>query len=114
MFVYNRFNKAVNLRSQAISIQAEDLSQRLDKLKADHDKLRSLLDYAMKKLDEEERRGILETIGVRDGCFDLNAYVDSLQMQLNEVESVNTIIRKARKPNVGLDANELMGGIDFG
>ena len=107
-------NKAASAHSQAVSGQAEDLSQRLDLLKADHDKLRALLDHAMKRLDENERRTILETIGVRDGYFDLNVYADSLQMRLDEAEAVNAIIRKTRAPSTGLDVNELMGGIDFG
>lgn len=107
-------NKAVSAHSQAVSDQAEDLSRRLGLLKADHDRLRVLLERAMKKFDEDERRTVLETIGVHDGYFDLNVYADSLQMKLNEAESINAIIRKTRMPSPGLDVNELMGGIDFG
>ena len=97
-----------------MSEQAEDLSQRLDALKADHEKLRVLLEQAMERFDENERRAILESIGVRDGYFNLNTYADSLQMQLDEAESVNAIIRKTRASSPALDVNDLMGGIDFG
>ena len=107
-------NRAALANSQAVSEQAEDLSQRLDALKADHDKLRTLLEQAMERFDEDERRAILESIGVQDGYFNLNTYADSLQMQIDEAESVNAIIRKTRAQSPGLDVNDLMGGIDFG
>ena len=107
-------NRAVSANSQAVSAHTEDLSQRLDSLKANHEKLLALLDRVMEKFDADERRAMLESIGVRDGYFDLNTYADSLKMQLDEAESVNAIIRKTRVPSPGLDIDELMGDIDFG
>lgn len=107
-------NSAVSASSNAISAQAEGLSQRLDSLKSDHDKLLVLLNRVMEKFDDNERRAMLETIGVRDGYFDLNVYANSLQMRLDEAEAINSIIRKTRVPSTGLEINELMGGIDFG
>lgn len=107
-------NRAVSAHSQALSVQAEDLSQRLECLETDHPKLLSLLERAMEKFDADERRAMLESIGVHDGYFDLNVYADSLKMRLDEAESVNALIRKTRIPSPGLDINDLIGGVDFG
>ena len=106
-------NNAVAAKSQAISLRTDFLAKDVEKLKADHAKLLILVTRAMDVFDESERKKMLASIGVCDGTFDLDTYVDSLTQRVNEVTSLNEVIQKNQRTNVNVVVEALMGGIDF-
>lgn len=106
-------NKAVSSVSQTIAAKVDDLSQKLEGLRKEHDKLLVLVSRAMDKVDEEERKRMLKTIGVCDELFDLDAYANSLTLGINEVFSINDVIRKQRLKTKSADINDLMEGFEF-
>ena len=106
-------SKAVEARSQTISRYTESLEQQLESLKNDQAKLLSLVTRAMDKFDADERQRMLESIGICDGLFDLDTYVGSLSLRINELSSIDDAIRKDRAVIPAIDINILMGGFDF-
>lgn len=106
-------NKAVAAKSQAVSARMDAVGKDLEKLKKDHEKLLILTTRAMDTFDERKRKEMLASIGVCDGTFDLDTYVDSLTQHVNEVTSLNEVIQKSQRTNVNMVVEALMGGIDF-
>ena len=107
-------NKATDEKTQAASSHADSLGEQLSALKKDHAKLLSLITSAMEKIEADERQRILAEIGVCDGLFDLDTYVDSMTVRINEVSAINDVIRRERAASPPADVSDLMGGFDFG
>ena len=106
-------NKAVLAKSRAVSDKMVALDKDLSELKSKHEKLLILMNRTMKEFDESERKIMLASIGVCDGLFDLDTYVDSLTQRINEITSVNEIIKNNRTVNEDTSINTLIGGINF-
>lgn len=104
-------NKAVTAKSHVLSTRADALDKELKDIQVKQAKLLTLITRAMRAFDEDERKKMLESIGVCDGMVDLDTYVDSLTRHINEISSINEVIRNDRMQNAHI--NTLMEGIDF-
>lgn len=107
-------NKVMGAKTLETFSYADSLDKQLSALKKDHAKLLALITQAMEKIEADERQWMLEGIGVCDGLFDLDTYVDSMTLRINEVSAINDVIRKERTFSPPTDVETLMGGIDFG
>lgn len=63
--------------------------------------------------DDGERRKVLESIGILDGSLDLDTYVNRLSIDLSEVFSINTAIKKHCVIDLTQKKETLMEGINF-
>lgn len=106
-------NKAVSAKSQAVSTKTESLEKDMKDLRAEQRKLLVLVARAMDAFDAEERKRMLASIGVCDGMFDLDVYVDSLTQRVNELLSIDEIIWRNKNTSADVSAAALIGGIEF-
>ena len=106
-------NKAASAKSRAVSDKMDALDKDLSELRTKHTKLLILITRAMKEFDEATRKKMLATIGVSDGLFDLDTYVNSLTQRIDEISSLNEIIKKNRTINADTAVDKLIGGIEF-
>lgn len=106
-------NKVLATQNQELSAKTELLSYTLEELKNKQEKILTLLSRAMDAFDEQERRKMLEGIGVYDGAFDLNTYVDSLTLQLSDAFSINDQIKRHHTAANKSDLASIVEGINF-
>lgn len=106
-------NNAVAAKTQAVSTKVKSVEEDIKELRADHAKLLILVTRAMDAFDKDERKKMLASIGVCDGMFDLDTYADSLTQRVEEISSLNSIIKKNQKTKVNIVTDTLMGGIEF-
>jgi len=55
-------------------------------------KVTKQVNYLMKEVDLENRKEMLEKIGVKDEAIDLNVYVENLQQSLDEVMNIKNVL----------------------
>lgn len=109
----HRENESLSTKYKALSQQAENLEARIEELNRKQEKIRVVVNRAIAVYDDGERRRILESIGICDGNLDLDAYVDSLSIELSEAFSINAAIKKHRVMNGSQKKEALMEGIEF-
>lgn len=109
----HRENESLLTKYKELSDQAEKQEARIEELSKKQEKLRAAVNRAMAVYDDGERRKVLESIGICDGKLDLDTYVDSLSIDMSEVFSINTAIKKHRVMNGNQKKEVLMEGIEF-
>jgi hypothetical protein len=110
-------NSAMKNAAVAVSEKIDELESKICELHGDQEKLLMLVSRALKTFDEGERRKMLASIGVCDGLFDLDAYVDSLSIKLSDAFSINEAVQRFRpvkpKDPQSCENHNLMDGIEF-
>lgn len=109
----HRENESLLTKYRVMSEQAEKQEARIEELNRKQEKLRVVVNRAMAVYDDEERRKMMESIGICDGSLDLDTYVSSLSIELAEVFSINAAIKKHRVMNGNQKKEVLMEGIEF-
>lgn len=109
----HRENESLKTKYDVLSDQAEKQEARIEELNRKLEKLRRVVNRAMAVYDDGERRKVLASIGICDGNLDLDTYVDSLSIELSEVFSISTAIKKHRVINGTQKKEVLMDGIEF-
>lgn len=109
----HRENESLSTKYKALSEQTENLEARIEELDRKQEKLRVVVHRAMAVYDDGERRKVLESIGILDGSLDLDTYVNRLSIDLSEVFSINTAIKKHCVIDLTQKKETLMEGINF-
>lgn len=109
----HRENESLKTKYDVLSDQAEKQEARIEALHRKIEKLRVVVNRVMAVYDDGERRKVLESIGICDDNLDLDTYVDSLSIELSEVFSISTAIKKHRAMNGIQKKDVLMEGIEF-
>ncbi len=106
-------NAVVGQRVKEQSSQIDELSNLLLSVSKKQDALLSAVSRALKSLDESQRRAVLAEIGVSNEGLDLNAYTDSLTLDVKKAFSINHAIKGNISANSDTTAESLMEGIEF-
>lgn len=108
-----RSNKQLSAENQALLAENQSCKDKLNALTEKQKRLSMQVSALLNTYGEDSIRIALDKIGVTDQGFDLKKYTDSLTLDLQNVFSINTTIKKAEENHDSGFVDDIMKGLDF-
>lgn len=116
-----RENDALKAENRRIAEETAAVSEKLDLLVKTQERLAGQVTHLMKITDEASRKEMLAGMGIMDGAVDLDAYTESLQMEINKVVHISRALagriadgnNQPAAENRDTLAGSVLSGLDF-
>lgn len=108
-----RNNKQLSAENETLQAENQTLKEQLAALSEKQKLLSRQVSALLSTYGEDSIRTVLEKIGVTDQGFDLKKYTESLTLDLHDVFSINTAIKKAEENHDSEFVDDIMKGLDF-
>lgn len=90
-------NQLLNKRNKELTDKLTQVEKHLIKIQKRQDVIEKRINYILKHTDEQERRKMLKQMGVGDGYFDMERFIESINGEIGEVFNITETLKKYRE-----------------
>lgn len=105
-----RENAALKKENEQLLKKTSELDDKLHEVQMKHSEVEKMISRAVNAIDLSNRKAILGEIGVQDGGYDLNQYMESIRNSIDKAFSINAAINEHESM---ISDEDIMEGIDF-